>query len=133
MKEFEKSIELARALWQPNYENRCQHFSFAFYKGRVLGIGRNKSRTHPVNLRNPVYFNGRINEFKGICSELSLFLAIKSKTNIPFSKLVVVNVRIDKNLSIKMSRPCLSCSSLLAYLKPKKLYFTNSSGGFELY
>jgi len=131
LKEFSKSIELARALWERNYETRCQHFSFVFYKGRLLTIGRNKIRTHPTNLKNPTNFDST--HSKGICSELAAAIKLKNKTDISFSKLIMINVRLDKNLNVKMSRPCSSCQNLIAYLKPKQLYFTDDEGKFQLY
>ena len=133
-REFNKALETAQALFDPNYHTRVQVFSFGFHRGRLIAVGRNKDKTHPLNLINVLRFNtGEIHREKGICGELSLFLLLKKTTNIPFDKISIVNVRLDKNRNVKMSRPCPSCNSLLAFTKPKAVYFTNDLGVFEKY
>lgn len=131
--EFIKSIELSRALFEPNFELRCSVFAFAWRKGKLLAVGRNQNKTHTLNLRNPIYINGRAHELKNICAELSLYIKLKNKTNIPFNKITIINVRIDRNLQVKMACPCNSCRSLLQYHRPKRLYYTNDSGRFVSY
>jgi hypothetical protein len=132
--EFKKSIETALALFEPDYASRCQVFSFCYLKGRLLAVGRNSKKTHPLNLVNVLRFDtGEIHRDKGCCAELSVALKIKKTTNTPFSKITIINVRLDKNKNIKMSRPCNSCNSLISYLKPKNVFYTNNSGQFEEY
>ena len=41
--------------------------------------------------------------------------------------------RVDRKGKIAISRPCVSCNSLLKWLNVKKVFFTNDDGGFELY
>lgn len=133
-REFNKALEMAQALFDPNYHTRVQVFSFGFHRGRLIAVGRNKDKTHPLNLRNVLRFDtGEIHREKGICGELSLFLTLKKTTNIPFNKIVIVNVRLDKNRNVKMSRPCNSCSSLCAFIQPKALYYTDDNGVFQKY
>ena len=135
MNKFAKSTELARALYDPTFGLRCQVFSFAFYKTRLVGTGRNADKTHPINLRNPLRFRGsrKIFSDKAVCAECSLYIQLKNKTNIPFNKLSVYNVRIDRNGEIKNSRPCASCANLLTVFKPKSLFFTVDGGGWMQY
>ncbi len=130
---FNKSLELSLALWEPDYELRCQVFSFAFYKGRVLVMARNTAKTHTLNLRNPIFAQGKRLEMKGCCAELNLFIKLRNTTNVPFNKLTIVNVRLDKNKRVCMSRPCISCSNLIKYLNPRNVYFTNENGEFVNY
>lgn len=132
--EFRKSIEIARAEFDPNYLCRCQHYSFAWYRGTLLAFAKNNPKTHPLNIRNPLKFHtGEINYTKGTCSELALFIKLKNKTNIPFSKITIINVRIDRNLNLSYSKPCNSCESLIRYIKPKTVFFTDFNGQFEQY
>lgn len=134
MKEFNKSIDLAYALYEKDYEVRCQVFSFGWFKGRIVAIGRNRLKTHTLNLRNPIRdLNNRIINEKSTCAELNLFIKLRNKTNIPFNKISIYNVRLDRNLQVKNSRPCLSCDSLISFLSPREIYFTNDSGNFERY
>lgn len=133
-REFNKALETAQALFDPNYPMRCQVFSCAFVKGRLIAVGRNQDKTHPLNLRNILRFdNGEIHRDKKQCAELSVFLHLKKTTNIPFSKISIINIRLDKNKNVKMSRPCNSCRSLISYCLPKAVYFTNDFGQFEKY
>ena len=130
---FDKSIEIARADFDPNCEMRCQVWSFAFLRTRLVCFGRNQNKTHPLNLKNKLTFHGggfHIN--KGMCAELGLFLKIK-KTNLDFSRLTVINVRLDKHKNICMSAPCNSCKSLINFAQPNRLFFTNNVGQFEEY
>lgn len=132
--EFRKSLETAAALFDPDYPIRCQVFSFAWSRGRLIAVGRNQNKTHPLNLINVLRFDtGEIHRDKLTCAELSLAIKIKKTTNIPFEKITIVNVRLDKNKNVKMSRPCNSCSSLCAFIQPKALYYTNDLGVFEKY
>lgn len=133
-REFNKALETAQALFDPNYPIRCQVFSFAFFRGRLIAVGRNQDKTHPLNLINVLRFNtGEIHRNKLTCAELNLAIRLKRTTNIPFDKITIVNVRLDKNRKVKMSRPCNSCSSLCAFIQPKALYYTNDFGQFEKY
>lgn len=132
--EFRKSLETAAALFDPDYPLRCQVFSFGWFKKRLIAVGRNQDKTHPLNLVNVLRFDtGKIHRDKGVCSELNLILRLKKTTNIPFDKITIVNVRLDKNKNVKMSRCCNSCQSLIRYIQPKALYYTNDLGIFEKY
>lgn len=133
-REFNKALETAQALFDPNYPLRCQVFSCAFVKGRLIAVGRNQDKTHPLNLVNVLRFNtGEIHRDKLTCAELNLAIRLKRTTNISFDKITIVNLRLDKNRNIRMSRPCGSCSGLFRYLQPKAVYFTNDFGQFEKY
>lgn len=132
---FSKSIELAQADFVPNASIRCQVFSYGWYKGRVIAMGRNSAKTHTINIRNPLIFHdGKIHTEKGSCAEWCLCRKLMSRTNIPFDKIKVVNVRLDKQRTVKNSRPCFSCASgLFRFFCPKEVWFTNNFGEFERY
>ena len=128
---IEQVKNLSFALYEPNYEVRTQHFTFVYYKGRILTIGRNNIKTNPLNLRN---LDFRLNDsppFKGTCSELHAAIKLKNKTNIDFGKISMINVRVDKNMKISNSKPCRFCHNLLAYLAPKNVFYSNDNGEFE--
>jgi hypothetical protein len=132
--ELKKSLEIANAEYDKFHDMRVQVFSFGWYKKRLICVGKNKNKTHPLNItKNPIYFDNKILETKTTCAELDLFLRLKNKTNIPYSKLTIVNVRLDKNMNIKNSKCCKSCKSLIKYMDPKNIYYTTDSGTFETY
>lgn len=134
-KKITKSIELARALFDPLFDLRVQVFSFGWVKNRLIAVGQNQNKTHPLNKINKLIFrdSGKIHIEKKVCAELDLFLKLKNTTNIPYNKITVINIRIDRNGEIKNSKPCNSCKSLITYMQPRKLVYSNDFGGFEEY
>ena len=125
---FNRWLEIARAMYEFDYELRCQHFSFLIYKGRILSIGRNSKKTNPNN------FKVQIGDFfRGTCSEFNAINKIKNKTNLPLSEMTMVNIRLNSFLQIRNSRPCSSCQKLLLTTGVKKVYHTNDNNGFEQY
>lgn len=135
MNKFDKSIEIAFALFekQRDFSQRCNHFSFIFLRNRLLTIARNTLKTHPINLYNPKYglSGADITYTKGSCSELNAFIKIRNLTNIPFNKLTLINIRINNNGDLALAAPCSSCSSLIKYLSPKEVFYTNNFGEFD--
>lgn len=125
---FDKFKDLSFALYDPlKKSQRCQHFSFLVYKGKIITIGLNSSKTSPVNLRNPKICARTgldISGEKGTCSELHCLLQFKNQTSIPAKKCVLVNVRINKNQEISLSRPCSSCQALLRFWGLKAVYYS---------
>lgn len=130
MNKFQKSIELARALFNPaKHEPRCFVVSVGWVKSRIVGVGINSLKTHPANLRNPQFCRrtGIRLEKTSCCSELNLFLKIKNTTNIDFNKISIVNVRLTRDGKIGNSKCCNSCSSLVKFVQPKNLFYTLDS------
>lgn len=127
-----KTLEISRALYPESFDCKTFHISCLFERTKILSIGRNTAKTHPINIRNNVdKFDIGI---KNCCSELNCVLKAKKKySNLNFSRLTLVNVRINKNGQITMARPCGSCESLIAFLGLKKVFFTNSYGQFEIF
>lgn len=132
---LEKCAELALALYNPFSNLRCQHFSFIYYKNKIMVIGKNNDKTHPVNLLNPrISRTGQdVSHMKASCSELTAVLKLKRMTNIAANKCSLVNVRVNNNRQLSLARPCNSCSSLVQYFGFKDVIFTNSAGKFEYY
>ena len=125
---FKRALETSFALFDEERDKtaRCFVTCCAFHKGKLLHIGVNNPKTHSINNKNPLTCRrtGVVIENKGSCSELVTMKNIKYKTNIPFNKIELVNVRIDRNKNVAYSRPCLSCASLITYINPKSLYFS---------
>lgn len=134
MNRFEKLVDLARAI-QPEVMVNNFHVSFVLYKGRIVSVGLNSKKTHPLNLKYPKISREGVNvsPHKFTCSELNAFVKLKNLTNVPFSKCSVVNVRILKNGDLGYSAPCQSCKSLISYLDIKELYYTDFTGKFVKY
>lgn len=127
MKILKRSQEIAEALYGQHNHEKSKHWSFAWNKGKLLAVEENTKKTHPknrFNVRNmPLYQKGR-------CSELNLALRLRGAD---WSKITIVNFRIGRDGEIRNSRPCCSCASLIQYLLPRRVYFTNENGEFEYY
>ena len=130
---YKKLIEIARAEFDPYCQTRCQVWSFGLIKNRIIGIAKNDVRTHTLNLRNPLSSNQSVNQSKGSCAELKLFIQLKNKMNLNYKKLTIINIRLTRNMEIGISCPCNSCKSLLRYFQPKEVIYTNNNGGWEKY
>ena len=133
MKILEKTKEIAFAFDKNLFPKNCLHLSCIFYKGRIVSIGQNSKKTHPTNLRNPkINKDGvDISSFRGTCSEFSSINQLKRLTNIPTNKCSLVNIRINKNNEIRMSKPCNSCLGLLSFQKFGEVWFSDESGQFK--
>ena len=134
---FNRCLEISRALFN-NIEKsapRCRHFSFVFQQNKLISIGQNNRKTHPINLKNPVFSKTgeNISESKGCCSEMVALLKVKRKTNINFNKCIMYNIRIDKGGNICNSFPCKSCQNLIWFLGVKRVYYTDLSGNIKKY
>lgn len=133
MKIFDKIKEIAFAFNPDLFPGRSLHLSFIVYKGRIISIGQNSKKTHPINLRNPKISKDGIDisRLRGTCSELSAVTRLKNLTNIPTNKCSLVNIRINKINEMRNSCPCNSCFSLLSYHSFRDIYFSNDKGEFE--
>jgi hypothetical protein len=131
---YKKLKELALAM-RPDKMEQNFHVSFISYKGRVVSVGVNNKKTHPLNLKNPkINREGLdISECKFTCSELNAFVKLKNLTNVPFNKCTLVNIRILRNGKFGYAAPCQSCRSLISYLSIRKVYYTDFTGNISEY
>lgn len=110
------------------------HLSFAFRKNRLLALKSNKRTSHSINLRNPKFRrDNNVSDKSCLCSEASLFIHIKNTCNIPWSKIDIINIRIDKNGKIALSHPCCGCANLINYVTPHSVTFSGNDGLFHEY
>lgn len=128
-----KIKEIAFAFDRDLFPGRNLHLSFITYKNRIICIGQNSKKTHPINLRNPkISIDGSdISSFRGSCSEYSAINKLKNLTNIKISKCSLINIRINRLNEIRISRPCNSCMGLLAHYAFRDVYYSNNEGEFE--
>lgn len=133
----EKYAEIFKALVPPvrEWHMRNYHATFALQGSKLIAIGINKAKTHPLNLRNRKKNSSGIDfsYSKFSCSELVCLNSVRRKTTIPFSKLTLINFRIDREGNLAMAKPCKSCESLLRFLEIRKLYYTNNEGEFDFF
>jgi len=119
---LDKLVKLARTMLDlPTSRNR--HFSFLLVRNKVLSVGYSLGyTTHPLAKKYGHRFNA-------IHSELSVI------KNFPYppsllSKCKIVNIRIMRDGSLGMSRPCKHCQQLLHDLDITDIWYTNEQGEF---
>jgi deoxycytidylate deaminase len=130
---FNKIVEVTYALINKhNADLRCRHFSFILDRNRIISIGMNSTKTHPMNLKyNYVNKNKeKISDIVGTHSELNAVIKLGEED---CSKLTLVNTRINRNNVLDHSAPCHGCSDMINQLNFKNVYFSNVKGGFDKY
>lgn len=130
MRILTRSLEIARALHPLESKRKTYHWSFAWNKNQLIGIETNKPKTNPLNRYNLLC--GFPIDLKGTCSELALFIKLKNTMNINWSKIKIVNVKIGRNGLFGCAAPCSSCSNLLKFINPSRLFYSTESS-FEEY
>lgn len=131
---FKRLQEIAESLIDWNGTIRCRHFSFILYKKRIVAIGMNSQKTHPINLKNrkvSARTGEDFSEQKHICSEFSAIVKLKRMTNINTKRCTLVNMRYDRNKNLALAKPCMSCISLLKFHEFKTILYTNNQGVYE--
>ena len=93
----DKLFKIASPMCQA-MSRRKKHCSVILYKGKVLSIGTNVFKTHPMAKMKGYKFEERH-------SELDAYLKIKT----PQSGMILVNMRFNKDGELRMSRPCGHC------------------------
>ena len=131
---YKRLEDIAESLldWQNN--KRCQHFSFILCKKRIVAIGSNRLKTHPINLKNRKISQTTgddISDQKFTCSEFNAIRKLKTLTNIDTKRCVIVNIRYDRTGKLAQAKPCMSCQNLLRYFEFKKIVWTNIEGKYE--
>jgi hypothetical protein len=109
----------------PNHrhQNNYKHFSFLVQNNKIISYGFNL---------NGERFNGfGYPEYSKKHSEQTVYFKGKGllKRNISFE---IVNVRLNKNSKIKISRPCKCCISFLKFLGCSTVWFTTELGFAKL-
>lgn len=127
MKKVDRYLALSKAL-KPVYQTgRSFHMAFAFYKGKLLASAcNNYLKSSKISAKykkdNAVQYTA--------CNhaEFNLIRKIKATTNIPYSKITILVIRIDNNNQVADSKPCDNCMNHLDLKKFKSVYFTNQFG-----
>lgn len=121
---FDKIVEVSFALINKhNADLRCRHFSFILDRNRIISIGLNSLKTHPLNLKyNYVNKNNqKISDIVGTHSELSAVIKLGEED---CSGLTLVNTRINRNNQLDYSAPCSGCRDMIKQLNFKDVYYS---------
>jgi deoxycytidylate deaminase len=126
-----KVVEISFALaGKCRHTKRCRHYSFIFQNKKLLSIGMNSPKTHPLNLKYN-YINkqkANISDVVGTHSELSSVIKLGYQD---CSGLVMVNTRINRNNKLDYSFPCNGCMEMIKKLNFDKVVYSNKEGKFS--
>ena len=127
---YKRIIELSYALaGRRRHYQRCRHFSFIFNKNKLLSVGLNNPKTHPINLKYNYIDreNNKISEIVSTHSEVSAVIKLGAKY---CDGLVIVNTRINRRNEIDYSFPCNGCMEMLKKLRFSKIIYTDRCKNF---
>lgn len=128
---FNKIVEISYALINKhNADLRCRHFSFILDRNKIISIGLNSLKTHPLNLKyNYVNKNNQnISDIVGTHAELSAVIKLGEED---CSGLTLVNTRINRNNMLDFSAPCRGCLDMIKQLNFGSVYFSDNIGKFD--
>lgn len=80
-------------------------------------------KTHPIGYRYK-------HRYHSIHSEVHAITSYQGNVQ-DFRKFSILNIRLDDNGVLKMSKPCTNCLPLLLELGFKQIFFSNSRGNIE--
>ena len=96
------------------------------YKGYILAVGHNKTKSHPLQKTyNAFRFSEDTNH--SIHAEVDALVQV-AKRPIDFSKVTVYTYRPCKSRKSGMARPCPSCMAYIKQLGIKKLCYSTDEG-----
>jgi len=128
---LDKAVEISYAFaGKRRLTQRCRHFSLVFERSRLVSVGVNSMKTHPLNLKFNYVNNQmeRIGSIVGTHSEMSAVLKLGSDA---CRGLTMVNTRINRNDDLDYSFPCNGCLDMLEKIGFKDVFYTTKHGDFE--
>jgi len=126
---FDRLVEISRALKDEKQTGRAFHVTFALRKNRIIALGCNDyTKTHPLTINYQNRFNNSFKYISGIHSESRIISRLKMDD---LSDFTFVNIRIMNDGNLGMSAPCVNCHQLLLTYNANKLFYSNTLGGFS--
>lgn len=114
-----KATEIAYALYPQVSWHRATHFAFLLKGSRIAFVGWNKAKSHPTNQKHPYGPSSAIH------AELDVILRSKSDDLSQFDLLVL---RIDRNMRLNQSKPCVGCQSLIEQVGVRRVWWSDETG-----
>lgn len=126
MKILNKALKLSYERFCPNSFQRRYHFSIAFDGKKPILICQN----NPVKINHKAYRIGQqfniqtYIDFPYVHSESYLVSKLLDRYNSIDTNLSIVNVRINRQGRILLSKPCENCQKILDAVGLKKVYWS---------
>ena len=104
---------------------RSKHFSFIMDGNKPLSFGWNNTRkTHPRSAKFKYRFNNIHSELDAIVNYLKIY------TVEDLRKYTLVNIRLLKDKSVRLSKPCHVCDRLLDAFGIVNVLYSTDRGDF---
>ncbi len=114
-----------------NSTKRCNHVAIVTKRNRIVSIGTNSDKTHPMAKTLKI-----AKQTETMCAELAaaLKIGLSHKEGLPdFSALTMTVVRVGNNGALQMSKPCSACQKLLSMCNFKRVIYSNADGELVRY
>lgn len=98
----------------------------AVYQGKIIGVGFNMNKTHPLQKHYNIYRDKHI-DIPKLHAEISCISSIRH-LDINFSKVKLYIYRTRCDQEYGMSRPCPSCMAAIRDLGIRHVYYTTNDG-----
>jgi deoxycytidylate deaminase len=131
MRPIDKLLKSAGDIVLSSPQMRYNHIAWIMRKDRVVSIGVNSYRTHPIAKRLKIK---KLAE--GQCAELNacLKVGLSHRDGLPdFSRLDMLVVKINKDGSFGNSLPCAGCRELIRQCGFRKVWYSSSEGEITQY
>lgn len=132
MKILKKAIKLSRDRFNPNPYQRRYHFTIAFDVNKPILICQN----NPIKINHKAYRIGQkfkiktYQEFPYVHSESYLVSKLLDRYNTIDTNLSIVNIRINRQGIILLSKPCENCQKILDAVGLKRVYWSINQNTF---
>ncbi len=132
MKILKKALKLSFERFKPNSFQRRYHFTIAFDVNKPILICQN----NPIKVNSKAYRIGQkfniktYQDFPYVHSESHLVSKLLDRYNSIDTNLSIVNVRINRQGLILLSKPCDNCQKILDAVGLKKVYWSIDENTF---
>jgi hypothetical protein len=126
MKILKKALKLSYDRFKPNNFQRRYHFTIAFDVNKPILICQN----NPIKVNHKAYRIGQqfniktYQDFPYVHSESYLVSKLLDRYNSIDTNLSIVNVRINRQGIVLLSKPCENCQKILNAVGLKKVYWS---------
>lgn len=122
MKILSKIEEISYAMLPANRKNsKFFHVAMIFKKNKILSIGQNSFKTHPI---------ARKYGHRGFCTHAEASASLRYGVD-DCHGLDMAVLRINRLNRLTISKPCVNCQYLIDSIGIKNVYYTNKKGEWE--
>jgi deoxycytidylate deaminase len=124
----EKYMKVARAVSNTSNYGRVKIGSAIVKKNRVIAVGCNEKKTHPIQKKYDNYLDYNSDKLKH-CLHAEIATIISAKEDLQGSTIYIY--RKDRSGNLNMCRPCNACLALIKRVGIKRMVYTIPNGYAE--